>query len=184
SSLDPAKLEYLNKHHLFRVWSTPDGLRSLAERAHNEVKAAFPSSSHTSVEYIQEVILTLQGRIVNIHDIVSHGAFFFQDLDLESEKAKDMLKRVEPQDRLKILQAVIRVVESTSQDVWESTGFLQLLEEEQKKLSFPYKTFMTVLRHALCGQKDGPALGDVARLIGRDRTLQRLSQSSEHVGLQ
>ncbi|KAG5643046.1 hypothetical protein DXG03_001624 [Asterophora parasitica] len=43
SSLDPAKLEYLNKHHLMRIWSTPDGLETLAERAHDEIKAKFPT---------------------------------------------------------------------------------------------------------------------------------------------
>ncbi|KAG5636923.1 hypothetical protein H0H81_006356 [Sphagnurus paluster] len=43
SSLDPAKLEYLNKHHLMNTWSTPQGLESLAERAHDRVKAEFPT---------------------------------------------------------------------------------------------------------------------------------------------
>ncbi|KAG6831645.1 hypothetical protein H0H92_008722 [Tricholoma furcatifolium] len=60
SSLDPAKLEYLNKHHLMRLWETPDGLQSLAERVHDEVKAAFPTSPYTSIAYIKDVILALE----------------------------------------------------------------------------------------------------------------------------
>lgn len=43
SSLDPSKLEYLNKHHLMNTWSTPQGLESLAERAHDQIKASFPA---------------------------------------------------------------------------------------------------------------------------------------------
>jgi len=43
SSLDSAKLEYLNKHHLMQTWSTPEGLHSLAERAHDGIKTAFPT---------------------------------------------------------------------------------------------------------------------------------------------
>jgi glutamyl-tRNA synthetase len=42
SSLDPAKLEYISKHHLMRAWSTSEGLTSLAEKVHEEVKERFP----------------------------------------------------------------------------------------------------------------------------------------------
>ncbi|ETW87728.1 hypothetical protein HETIRDRAFT_308400 [Heterobasidion irregulare TC 32-1] len=40
--LDPAKLEYINKHHLMRAWATDAGLQSLAERARPLVVSAFP----------------------------------------------------------------------------------------------------------------------------------------------
>lgn len=43
SVMDPSKLEYLNKHHLMRAWSSPEGLRALATRAHRLVKDAYPS---------------------------------------------------------------------------------------------------------------------------------------------
>lgn len=81
SSLDPAKLEYLNKHHLMQTWSTPQGLHYLAERAHDGIKVAFPTrcaigllspslsradeirmidSQYTTIDYIKSVILTLE----------------------------------------------------------------------------------------------------------------------------
>ena len=80
SSLDLAKLEYLNKHHLMQRWSTPEGLSSLAERAHDGIKTAFPTryvvgslgiffirademdSQYTNIDYIKSVILTLEVR--------------------------------------------------------------------------------------------------------------------------
>ncbi len=40
--LDPTKLEYMNKHHLMQVMSTPEGLRTLAERTLPFVKEHFP----------------------------------------------------------------------------------------------------------------------------------------------
>ncbi|KAJ8090370.1 Glutamate--tRNA ligase mitochondrial [Marasmius tenuissimus] len=43
SSLDPAKLEYINKHHLMSQWETPEGLRRLADRIHDLVKSKFPT---------------------------------------------------------------------------------------------------------------------------------------------
>ncbi|KAI9509861.1 hypothetical protein F5148DRAFT_1184185 [Russula earlei] len=44
TTLDPAKLEFLNKHHLARAWSTRPGLRALALRAQGYVKDAFPET--------------------------------------------------------------------------------------------------------------------------------------------
>ena len=41
--LDPAKLEYMNKHHLMQLMSTPAGLGTLAERALPFVKEQFPN---------------------------------------------------------------------------------------------------------------------------------------------
>ncbi|RXW15108.1 hypothetical protein EST38_g10741 [Candolleomyces aberdarensis] len=41
STLDPMKLEYLNKQHLLQQRSTPDGLTAMAERVHDSVKDAF-----------------------------------------------------------------------------------------------------------------------------------------------
>lgn len=43
SSLDPAKLEYINKRHLMNAWSTPEGLEDLAEKVHDEIKDRFPT---------------------------------------------------------------------------------------------------------------------------------------------
>jgi hypothetical protein len=45
TTLDPAKLEFLNKHHLTRVRSTETGLHALALRGQGYVKDAFPGRS-------------------------------------------------------------------------------------------------------------------------------------------
>ncbi|KAF5376960.1 hypothetical protein D9615_007259 [Tricholomella constricta] len=173
SSLDPSKLEYLNKHHLIKIWSTPDGLESLAERAHDQIKAAFPTSQHTNISYIKSVILTLEGRLTNLHDIALHAPFFFMEPDYTSDKAMSMLKRITPEQRSQTLDGVIAVLEAASEP-WDQTDLLDLLHKEREGLDVPYKAYMTVLRHALCGQKDGPAVADVMRVLGRDRTLDRL----------
>ncbi|GLB36805.1 putative class-I aminoacyl-tRNA synthetase family protein [Lyophyllum shimeji] len=173
SSLDAMKLEYLNKHHLMRMWSTPEGLQALAEKAHDRVKAAFPASQHTSVAYIKSVILALEGRLTNLRDIALHAPFFFVEPDYSSNVAQKMLKNVTPEQRAQTLDAVVAVLEAAPEP-WDQLDILNLLHEERERLDAPYKVFMTVLRHALCGQKDGPGVADVMRVLGRDRTLNRL----------
>ena len=78
SSLDQGKLEYINKRHLMRTWSTPEGLEDLAEKVHEEIKEQFPSryhslppnccsivdklvvSQYTSIDHIKDAILLLE----------------------------------------------------------------------------------------------------------------------------
>ncbi|KAF8653560.1 hypothetical protein AX16_003897 [Volvariella volvacea WC 439] len=99
SSLDPSKLEYINKHHLMREYVTVDGRQRLAQRAHEHVKAAFPASQFTSIDYLQHVIPALEGRLTNIQDIPTLAPFFFADPDLSTDEAKSMIDRVTPEQR-------------------------------------------------------------------------------------
>ncbi len=78
SSLDPGKLEYLNRHHLMMQWTQEDGLQRLAERVHERVKETFPMrfvapsrlihllnplySKYTSLPMIKRVIQVLEVR--------------------------------------------------------------------------------------------------------------------------
>lgn len=62
TSLDQLKLAYLNKQHLLRERSTPEGLTRMAERGHGLVKDAFPESPYTSVEGIEKAIVLLEVR--------------------------------------------------------------------------------------------------------------------------
>lgn len=173
SSLDPAKLEYLNKHHLMQTWSTPQGLHSLAERAHDGIKVAFPTSQYTTIDYIKSVILTLEGRLTNIQDIPTHAPFFFVEPDLTAENAQSMLKKVTA-ERAQTLNAVSAILGAATSP-WHKLDILDLLQKERERIGLPHKIFMTVLRHALCGMKDGPPLADVMRVLGRERTLARLA---------
>ena len=45
TTLDPAKLAFLNKRHLMRMRSTESGLHAQALRAQRHIKDAFPETS-------------------------------------------------------------------------------------------------------------------------------------------
>ena len=57
--LEATSLEYINKHHLMRTASSPQGLRDLAGRVHAQITKAFPdrcvytlySSNMTSLNF-------------------------------------------------------------------------------------------------------------------------------------
>ncbi|KAF9007852.1 glutamyl-tRNA synthetase [Cyathus striatus] len=157
SSLDPMKLEYINKHHLMRTFSDPKGLDALAEK-----------------EYIKSVIVLL--RPLNEHPRHStHGSYLFIEPDLSSDEAQDMVKRL-PADKRSTSKVVESVKSLLSSQVgpWGELDILDLLHQEQTKLGLPSKVFMKSLRHALTGFKDGPSVADIMKVIGRERTIARL----------
>ncbi|KAF8621855.1 hypothetical protein AX15_007468 [Amanita polypyramis BW_CC] len=177
TSLDPGKLEFINKQHLIRAWSTPEGLHSLAERVHEQVRTIFPHSLFTSVENIKHAIILLEGRLTNICDVPKHAPYLFNDPDLSTDEAKSMLKRVTPEQRFQTISAIFSFLSSPtfdSAESWKSSELHRTLHEEQKRLGLPLKPFMTTLRHALTGMKDGPAIVDIMHVLGKERTLERL----------
>ena len=121
NSLDIAKLNYLNKHHLMLKWATPDGLEALARRIRPMIKEAFPTSQYTSIQDIMKFILALevrlasllrsdviwliielQSRFTTVDDIPYMGPFFFLDPDLSSEEARSMAKSFANSDHGKL----------------------------------------------------------------------------------
>lgn len=172
--LDPMKLEYLNKHHLMRTMSVDDGLTNLAEHVHDTIKAAFPLSRFTTVPYIKGVITSLQGRITNLQDIPKLAPYFFVDPDMSSGEAQAMLK-VAPEDSYAtILSAIVGRLQDETLS-WDARSLGTVLHDEMANLQVKSKTFMTVLRRELTGMKTGPGVAEIMELLGRERSLARLS---------
>lgn len=170
--LDPAKLAYLNKHHLMRSWQSEQGIAFQAKRVHDVVKAAFPHSLYTSVEYITRVIGVLQGRITNLHDVPTLAPFFFVELDYTLPEAHTMKRGLSADDYDHVLRRVILQLESSSPSTQPDIAVF--LHDACEKTGLKSKVFMTALRHALSGMKAGPSLPEIIDVLGTERTAERL----------
>ncbi|THH31563.1 hypothetical protein EUX98_g2616 [Antrodiella citrinella] len=174
SILDPVKLEYLSKHHLMReiAMGATGGLR-LAERAHQNVKNAFPSSQYTSVEYLAKVIDALQGRLVNLQDIPMLAPYFFIDPDYSSDESQKMLKTLGDVSYVTALENL--TARLSEQDVvWDNMDLSDLLHAQIQAITKSTKVYMTIIRHALTGMKAGPSAADIMRVLGHERSKERL----------
>ncbi|KAI0802992.1 glutamyl-tRNA synthetase [Irpex lacteus] len=171
--LDPIKLEYLNKHHLLRSIASDDTLSKLAERIHPVVKAVFPSSQYTTVPYIKQTIVAMQGRLTNLQDIPTLAPFFFVEPDLTSHEAVAMFQSVPQTTHDVFLDRLIACL-SDNEIAWNVQTLNDLLHDEIARLGVKPKAAMTVARRALTGMKTGPSVADVMHIIGRDRTVTRL----------
>ncbi|KAI3610122.1 glutamyl-trna synthetase [Moniliophthora roreri] len=182
SSLDPAKLEYLNKWHLgTKIHNDAQGsLKELAERIHDNVKSQFPVSQYTTIENIMSAIQILDRRLVTIIDVPVLAPYLFIEPDYSTAEAADMLQRVSG-DLSRILNSALGVVRHlVDSNQWESTPgthMLALLNAERDNLGLTgkeKKKYMMALRWALTGMKDGPAIVDIIKVLGHERTLERL----------
>ncbi|KAF9263886.1 glutamyl-tRNA synthetase [Marasmius fiardii PR-910] len=180
SSLDSAKLEYINKQHLMRISEEEDGIRKLAERVHLLVKSRFPKSPYTTVKNIVHAIRLLERRLVTLNDIPDLAPYLFIEPDYETEEAKKMEERVGG-DLTRILSSAKDVITSlTSSGAFESTStteIVELLHQERDRLGLK-KTYLMGVRWALTGMKDGPGVADIMKVIESDRTLKRLGAGS------
>ncbi|EPQ61238.1 glutamyl-tRNA synthetase [Gloeophyllum trabeum ATCC 11539] len=173
SVLDPKKLEYINKHHLTRAWSTPEGLDNLAARLHDSVKAAFPLSQYTTEDYIKKVIPTLQERVTNLQQFPFLAPYFFIEPDFFTAEAHEMVKSISPSEYSDVTRAVAARLEKPD-IVWDQQNISAALHEESTKSGIKSRVFMTILRHALTGMKTGPSVAEIMHTIGPERTLERL----------
>ncbi|RPD81515.1 glutamyl-tRNA synthetase [Lentinus tigrinus ALCF2SS1-7] len=171
--LDPAKLEYMNKHHLMRRMSTPEGLQTLAERTLPFVKEKFPNSDSISIPYLERVISVLQGRITKLGDVPTLAPFFFVKPDYNSAEAKKMYHSFSSADYQKVVESLTARL-SDMQGSWDAASLSEVLNDENAKMGMKQKEYMTILRHRLTGMKTGPSVADTLYALGSELSLARL----------
>ncbi|TEB29272.1 glutamyl-tRNA synthetase [Coprinellus micaceus] len=176
TSLDPMKLEYLNKQHLLRERSTPEGLNAMAERLHDIVKDAFPESPYTSIDMIKRAIILLEGRLTNVKELPIHAYYLFEEPNMESEEATTMQAAFDPQTQDLVLSSVHKALSDLPHPWDENLDLSKVLHGTRKEIEAHTKPFMKTLRHALTGYKDGPSIPDIIRVLGPERALPRLEK--------
>ncbi|KAH9005882.1 glutamyl-tRNA synthetase [Lactarius hatsudake] len=178
--LDYAKLEYLNKHHLMRTLSTESGLRALALRAQGHVKDAFPHTTLASVEYIEKAISALQGRLVTLMDLPTTGPYFFVLPAWADAEAHAMLDGISMEDYQNAMRGTVERLKSASP--WDTQTLADALHAESRAMVIKPAKFMTALRHAMSGIKNGPSIAEMMDVLGKQRTIARLKEadSSSH----
>lgn len=96
SSLDPSKLEYINKHHLLRESSTPEGLEALAQRVLRDsgLTEQFPGNEFVNQDIVREAIRMLEARFTNIQDLGKLVPYLFTEPDWNHEEATRMMNGI------------------------------------------------------------------------------------------
>ncbi|KAL4069213.1 hypothetical protein J3A83DRAFT_4095337 [Scleroderma citrinum] len=168
--LDPAKLEYLNKHHLMRSLQSEETTAHHADRIRELVKSAFPSSQYATPDYIAKVVHVLQGRMINVFDVPVLAPFFFIDPDYTSTEAQSMRASVSADDYILALETLSSFIELNE----KQSNIVTVVHNACNATGLKQKSFMKAIRYALSAMETGPSVPDIIGILGPERTNSRL----------
>jgi len=157
---------------LVRTRSTEPGLHALALRAQSHIKDAFPNTTFTSVEYIEKAIVALQGRLVTLMDLPTTAPYLFVHPAWDDAEARAMIDGISITDYQNVMRGTVTRLRSTSP--WDVQTISDTLHAENKASGIKPARFMTVLRHAMSGVKNGPSVAEMMDVLGVERTIERL----------
>jgi len=181
--LDSSKLDILNRRHLQREASTTDGLMELSKRALELIKRQFPYAK-TDGLIVRDVFPLLEDRLVNLNELPSLISFLFQEPVYDSAESRTMKSSLPPDIYAKVVSATIAILneQEISESEWPETAVRALLDPIRERFRKD-KVTMSVLRHALTGEKIGLSVTTMMALLGRDRTLKRLQDAKRAADL-
>jgi len=126
-------------------------------------------------EYVKKILMVEQERLEKFTQVGEENQFFFTDnlsLDLEEMRWKNQ----SDEELKKELQKAYNTLENIKEKEWKKEvieeKLLQAAGEKRGDLLFP-------LRAALTGQKRSPSPFEVAWVLGKEKTLQRIKKALE-----
>ena len=167
AAFDEDKLNWVNSHHLRE--------EPLADVAALAVRFA---ETHGLIEpdfarFEAMVDLAREG-LARLSDLPEAIAFFFDgDLEME-EEAREWLSREDAKQLLGSLVSRLR----ESDGAIDAGLFKAALKATGKDAGIKGKDLFMPVRSALTGRTHGPALGEVAAVLGRGRVLERLARAA------
>jgi len=132
------------------------------------------------VEYIEKVISALQGRLVTLMDLPTAAPYFFVPPAWADAEASAMLDGISMEDYLNAMRGTLERLKSASS--WNTQTLADALHAESRAEAMKPAKFMTALRHAMSGTKNGPSVAEIMDVLGEQRTIARLEEagSSSH----
>ncbi|WP_411273871.1 glutamate--tRNA ligase, partial [Daejeonella sp.] len=127
-----------------------------------------------SEEYVDQVITLVKERMTYLQDFWEQASFFFQtpeQYDLESVKPKWTEVKTEYFNKL------IARLNSINEDQWNTTDLEATFKSQAEESSLKIGEVMLPFRIMLVGGKFGPGVFDIAELLGREETNNRIGRA-------
>jgi len=134
-------------------------------------------STFTSLEYIEKTILALQGRLVTLMDLPTAAPYFFVSPAWDDAEARAMLDGISLADYQAAIQGTAARLRSTSPG--DVQAIADVLHTENKAAGIKPARFMTALRHAMSGMKNGPSVAEIMDALDTQRTIMCLEEADK-----
>ena len=125
--------------------------------------------------FLEKFCGLMKERVTLLPDFWENGKYFFQDIEVyDDEKIKKSWK---PENRArfeKMLERIAKMERFTSFEI--ESNVKEYMQEENLKPG----EILPIWRLALCGTMQGPAIFDVAEILGKEETLRRWNMGMSH----
>ncbi|MFK8016112.1 MAG: glutamate--tRNA ligase [Gammaproteobacteria bacterium] len=172
SAFDPEKLTWLNQHYLRESDSAASGA-ALAE--HLQALGVDPNNGPA----LSSVVELYAERASTLVDLAASAVWLFQDLTEYVPKASKKFLGEGSQAILQTMRASL-----TSLTGWDETGIDQCVAACMAKHDVKMGSVAQPLRVAATGNSVSPSVGATLVVLGRDRTLQRISRAIDWIAAQ
>lgn len=125
-------------------------------------------------EQLEKIVAAVQGYLPNVSSIVEHVQLFFaEQVEIESEDGAAVLQEEQVPQVVRHFADKIRAAENL-----DGVIVKKILKETSKELKLGGRKVFMPLRVALTGQTHGPELHDIIPILGKEKILGRLMQTT------
>ena len=166
AAFDEDKLDWVNGHHI-----REEPLGALLAVARPFVEAA--GMLGIDDRRLEAAVGLVRDGVARLADLPRALAFLDDGARVIEDEARSLL---EDETGASVVRALLAAVENGGTEI-EAGSFKALLSDVGKRLDVKGKALFMPVRAALTGTTHGPALGEIAALLGRDRVRRRLADA-------
>lgn len=164
---DYDKAKWFNQQYLHAT----DG-EILSDLIHPRLEAQGYSVSHV---YLAAVCNLMKDRLTLLTDLTDHASYFFTDV--ENYDDQNIAKRWKPESRPDF-EALIAALESAFR--FYAVSLEEVVNKFMAERNLKMGQVMPILRLALAGSMQGPAVYEMMAVLGRERTIDRLRKALDY----
>lgn len=172
AAFDNKKLEWISNQYMKKLDRSDVAKMALPYLVEAKLVEENPSSE--KLAWVEELVSLYQPQMSYAAEIVELSSLFFNDTLTLNEEAKEVLAG----------ETVPQVLEAFSKEVAELVGFDAVsikasIKAVQKETGVKGKNLFMPIRVAVSGQMHGPELAETIMLLGKEKVLDHIKQSSK-----
>lgn len=135
-----------------------------------------PKGEEEKKAYLKKVLTIERDRLVKLSEVGDSNKFFFEDIEYDKELLK--WKDMSDEELKKSLEKSQQVLENILKEIWSleniEKALIETAGDKKGELLWP-------LRVALTGEKKSPSPFEIAWVLGKNKSLERIKQAIEKI---
>ena len=174
SIFDYDRLRYLNQRWI--AHTDPERILDLTIDFLIRAELVTPQFAHEKRAWIRDIVAIMGDRLKTINDIEELGGYFFKDFDEYHPKGVKKYFDESTPEHLELIERTLSGLDPFTQEGIDA-ALHRIMEEHE----LPPAKVIHPLRLALTGKIFGPGLFELAALLGKDKTIERIRKAAQWI---